>query len=113
MIWTQTVQYCIFRGCEYPFIPPYQSNSYFRTAWYERFLFSQGVGGTVQYPKGYLKKAFEMVRERGGVCISDEVQAGFGRTGTHYWGFEGHDIMPDIGKCSILKIPISVSKFTL
>ncbi len=33
----------------------------------------QGVGGTVQYPKGYLKKAFQRTRELGGVCISDEV----------------------------------------
>ncbi|ELU14692.1 hypothetical protein CAPTEDRAFT_204434 [Capitella teleta] len=56
----------------------------------------QGVGGTVQFPKGYLKKAFDLVREKGGVCISDEVQTGFGRTGDHFWGFEGHDIQPDI-----------------
>ncbi|KAK2170495.1 hypothetical protein NP493_1149g00072 [Ridgeia piscesae] len=56
----------------------------------------QGVGGTVQYPKGYLKKAFELVREKGGVCISDEVQTGLGRTGDHYWGFEMHDVIPDI-----------------
>ncbi len=33
----------------------------------------QGVGGSVQYPKGYLKKAFQKVRELGGICISDEV----------------------------------------
>lgn len=33
----------------------------------------QGVGGTVQYPKGYLKKAFQKVRDLGGVCVSDEV----------------------------------------
>lgn len=56
----------------------------------------QGVGGTVQFPKGYLKGAFKMIRERGGLCISDEVQTGFGRTGTHFWGFEGHDVVPDI-----------------
>jgi len=56
----------------------------------------QGVGGTVQYPKDFLKKAFAAVREKGGVCISDEVQTGFGRTGDHFWGFEGHDVIPDI-----------------
>lgn len=56
----------------------------------------QGVGGTVQFPKNFLKRAFEKVRALGGVCISDEVQTGFGRTGTHYWGFEGHDVIPDI-----------------
>lgn len=33
----------------------------------------QGVGGAVQYPKDYLKEAFELVRERGGLCIADEV----------------------------------------
>ena len=56
----------------------------------------QGVGGSVQYPMGYLKRAFERVRELGGVCISDEVQTGFGRTGDHYWGFQGHGVVPDI-----------------
>jgi len=56
----------------------------------------QGVGGAVQFPKGYLKKAFELVRINGGVCISDEVQTGFGRTGEHFWGFEGHGVRPDI-----------------
>lgn len=56
----------------------------------------QGVGGTVQYPKGYLKRAFGRVRELGGLCISDEVQTGFGRTGDHFWGFQGHGVVPDI-----------------
>ncbi|CAL8279111.1 unnamed protein product [Merluccius merluccius] len=56
----------------------------------------QGMGGAVQYPKDYLKQAYKMVRERGGVCVSDEVQTGFGRTGSHFWGFQGHEVMPDI-----------------
>ncbi|KAM6902513.1 alanine--glyoxylate aminotransferase 2, mitochondrial isoform 4-T4 [Xenentodon cancila] len=56
----------------------------------------QGVGGAVQYPKNYLKEAYKLVRERGGICISDEVQTGFGRTGSHFWGFQGHDIIPDV-----------------
>ncbi|XP_053304107.1 alanine--glyoxylate aminotransferase 2, mitochondrial [Spea bombifrons] len=56
----------------------------------------QGVGGAVQYPKGYLKEAYELIRERGGLCIADEVQTGFGRTGSHFWGFQTHDVMPDI-----------------
>ncbi|XP_061386887.1 alanine--glyoxylate aminotransferase 2, mitochondrial [Musca vetustissima] len=56
----------------------------------------QGVGGTVQFPKGYVKKAAELVRANGGVFVADEVQTGFGRTGEHYWGFEGHGIVPDI-----------------
>jgi len=56
----------------------------------------QGVGGSVHLPKGFLKGAYELIRERGGVCISDEVQTGFGRLGSHYWGFETQDIVPDI-----------------
>ncbi|CAL4113114.1 unnamed protein product [Meganyctiphanes norvegica] len=56
----------------------------------------QGVGGGVQFPLGYLKKAFELVRANGGLCVSDEVQTGFGRTGDHFWGFEGHGVVPDI-----------------
>ncbi|XP_010787517.1 alanine--glyoxylate aminotransferase 2, mitochondrial [Notothenia coriiceps] len=56
----------------------------------------QGVGGAVQYPKNYLKDAYKLVREKGGVCIADEVQTGFGRTGSHFWGFQGHDVIPDM-----------------
>src|SRR6478735_4009291 len=56
----------------------------------------QGVGGCVVFPDGYLKHAYEHVRAAGGVCIADEVQAGFGRCGTHYWGFETQGVMPDI-----------------
>ncbi|XP_077504942.1 alanine--glyoxylate aminotransferase 2, mitochondrial-like [Amblyomma americanum] len=56
----------------------------------------QGVGGSVQYPKGYLKKAHKLIKDKGGLFVADEVQTGFGRTGDHYWGFEGHGIMPDI-----------------
>lgn len=56
----------------------------------------QGVGGTVQYPKDYLRRAFDKVREKGGICIADEVQTGFGRTGEHFWGFQGHNVIPDI-----------------
>ncbi|KAL6042799.1 hypothetical protein STEG23_015387, partial [Scotinomys teguina] len=56
----------------------------------------QGVNGVVQYPKEFLKEAFALVRERGGVCIADEVQTGFGRLGSHFWGFQTHDVLPDI-----------------
>lgn len=56
----------------------------------------QGVGGAVVYPEGYLAAAYENARAAGGVCIADEVQAGFGRTGTHYWGFETQGVVPDI-----------------
>ncbi|HEY4414418.1 MAG TPA: aminotransferase class III-fold pyridoxal phosphate-dependent enzyme [Verrucomicrobiae bacterium] len=56
----------------------------------------QGVGGFVEFPQGYLKQTYEYVRAAGGVCIADEVQTGFGRTGTHFWGFETQDAIPDI-----------------
>jgi alanine-glyoxylate transaminase/(R)-3-amino-2-methylpropionate-pyruvate transaminase len=56
----------------------------------------QGVGGCVVFPDDYLKHVYEHVRGAGGVCIADEVQAGFGRTGTHYWGFETQGVIPDI-----------------
>lgn len=56
----------------------------------------QGVGGVVVFPDGYLESAYKIVREAGGVCIADEVQAGFGRTGEAYWGFETQGVIPDI-----------------
>ena len=36
------------------------------------------------------------MRAAGGVCIADEVQTGFGRLGTHLWGFEAQEVVPDI-----------------
>ncbi|NNE07608.1 MAG: aminotransferase class III-fold pyridoxal phosphate-dependent enzyme [Gemmatimonadetes bacterium] len=56
----------------------------------------QGVGGVTVYPEDYLPRVYEKVRASGGVCIADEVQAGFGRTGTHFWGFQKYDVTPDI-----------------
>ena len=57
---------------------------------------NEGVGGFVVFPDGYLQQAYAHVRAAGGVCIADEVQTGFGRTGTHYWGFETQGVIPDI-----------------
>ena len=56
----------------------------------------QGVGGFVEFPQNYLKHTYEHVRAAGGICIADEVQTGFGRTGTHFWGFETQGVIPDI-----------------
>ena len=56
----------------------------------------QGVGGAVVFPDGYLKAAYEHVRAAGGLCIADEVQSGFARTGSHFWGFETQGVIPDI-----------------
>ena len=60
------------------------------------FPLSQGVGGAVELAPGYLKPVYDIVRKAGGVCIADEVQTGFGRTGSHYWGFETQGVVPDI-----------------
>ncbi|RCV44889.1 hypothetical protein SEVIR_9G415200v4 [Setaria viridis] len=56
----------------------------------------QGVGGIVEVSPGYLPLAYETVRKAGGLCIADEVQAGFARVGSHFWGFETHGVVPDI-----------------
>jgi alanine-glyoxylate transaminase / (R)-3-amino-2-methylpropionate-pyruvate transaminase len=56
----------------------------------------QGVGGAVVFPDGYLKSAYEHIRAAGGLCIADEVQSGFTRTGSHFWGFETQGVIPDI-----------------
>ena len=55
-----------------------------------------GCGGQVPLPPGYLQTVYPAVRKAGGVCIADEVQIGFGRLGTHFWGFEQQQVVPDI-----------------
>jgi 4-aminobutyrate aminotransferase-like enzyme len=55
-----------------------------------------GSGGGVEMPKTYLQKVYKLVRNAGGVCIADEVQIGFGRMGSHFWGFEKEGVVPDI-----------------
>ncbi len=55
-----------------------------------------GSGGHVCPPPAYLKRIYDYVRKQGGVCISDEVQTGFGRLGKFFWGFEMHEVEPDI-----------------
>lgn len=56
----------------------------------------QGVGGVVTPPPEYFAIAYEIVRKYGGLCIADEVQTGFGRTGDHYWGHQNWGVTPDI-----------------
>jgi 4-aminobutyrate aminotransferase-like enzyme len=55
-----------------------------------------GCGGQVPLAPGYLKTLYPAIRKQGGICISDEVQTGFGRLGTHFWGFEAQDVIPDM-----------------
>jgi alanine-glyoxylate transaminase/(R)-3-amino-2-methylpropionate-pyruvate transaminase len=47
---------------------------------------------------------YKTVRKHGGLCISDEVQTGFGRTGTNFWGFQNSGVIPDIGKIYLFMI---------
>ncbi len=54
------------------------------------------VAGQIFLPEGYLAQVYEHVRAAGGVCIADEVQTGYGRTGTHFYAFEAHGVVPDI-----------------
>ncbi|MFL5401244.1 MAG: aspartate aminotransferase family protein, partial [Gemmatimonadales bacterium] len=56
----------------------------------------QGVGGVTRGAPNYFREAYSIVREHGGLCIADEVQTGFGRTGEHYWGFQNYGVTPDI-----------------
>jgi alanine-glyoxylate transaminase / (R)-3-amino-2-methylpropionate-pyruvate transaminase len=56
----------------------------------------QGVGGTIVPPPEYFSIVYDIVRKAGGLCIADEVQAGFGRTGTKFWGFENYGVEPDM-----------------
>ncbi|MCP4347642.1 MAG: aminotransferase class III-fold pyridoxal phosphate-dependent enzyme [Desulfobacterales bacterium] len=55
-----------------------------------------GCGGQIPLPEGYLKTLYPAIRENRGVCISDEVQTGFGRLGKWFWGFRMQDVVPDI-----------------
>ncbi|XP_077986215.1 alanine--glyoxylate aminotransferase 2, mitochondrial-like [Glandiceps talaboti] len=56
----------------------------------------QGAGGIVQFPRGFVKDTYAAAKAKGGLCVIDEVQTGFGRLGSHYWGFETHGVIPDI-----------------
>ncbi len=56
----------------------------------------QGFGGVICPPKEYFKIVFDIVHKYGGICISDEVQTGFGRTGDKMWGIEQWGCIPDI-----------------
>jgi 4-aminobutyrate aminotransferase-like enzyme len=53
-------------------------------------------GGQIEPPAGYLQAAYRHARAAGAVCIADEVQTGFGRLGSHVWGFQTQDVVPDI-----------------
>ncbi len=52
--------------------------------------------GILPGPKGFLQGAVLAIKQAGGLFIADEVQPGFGRTGEHMWGFQRHEVLPDI-----------------
>ena len=54
------------------------------------------VAGQIVLPDGYLVRVHKAVRNAGGVCIADEVQTGYGRTGAHFYAFEKYKVIPDI-----------------
>lgn len=55
-----------------------------------------GCGGQIVPPDDYLQKAFTYVKQKGGLCIADEVQTGLGRSGEQFWAFECFSAVPDI-----------------
>ncbi|MDZ7393838.1 MAG: aminotransferase class III-fold pyridoxal phosphate-dependent enzyme [candidate division KSB1 bacterium] len=55
-----------------------------------------GCAGQIVLPESFLAEAFKLVRASGGVCIADEVQVGFARVGSHFWGFQTQNVVPDI-----------------
>lgn len=55
-----------------------------------------GNQGAIAPPPGYLKEAYAVVREHGGLCIADEIQVGYARSGETFWAFEYEGVDPDI-----------------
>jgi ethanolamine-phosphate phospho-lyase len=55
-----------------------------------------GCGGQVPLIEGYLALLVPYLKQKGIVVIIDEVQTGFGRLGKWFWGFEMHNIIPDM-----------------
>ncbi|MEV4595956.1 aspartate aminotransferase family protein [Amycolatopsis sp. NPDC049253] len=56
----------------------------------------QGVGGFSLPPDGLFKAMKEVLDSYGILFVSDEVQTGWGRTGSHFWGIQSHDVVPDL-----------------
>ena len=56
----------------------------------------QGVGGFIAPPKEYFRIVVDIVRKHGGIFICDEVQTGWGRTGSKWFGIEHYGVTPDV-----------------
>lgn len=65
----------------------------FAGAIFDSFFTSDGLAVA---PEGFLRQATDTLRRHNGLVIADEVQPGFGRSGTHFWGFQVHDVEPDL-----------------
>ena len=52
--------------------------------------------GVLIAPTGYVPAVTDTIRSRGGLVIADEVQAGYCRMGTHFWGHTHYGLVPDI-----------------
>ncbi|MGI9603911.1 MAG: aspartate aminotransferase family protein [Acidimicrobiales bacterium] len=56
----------------------------------------QGVGGFATPPDGFFGSMQKVLANHGILFVADEVQTGWGRTGEHFWGYQAHDIVPDM-----------------
>jgi len=56
----------------------------------------QGVGGFAKPPAGFFSAMHKTLANYGILFVADEVQTGWGRTGEHFWGYQAHDIVPDM-----------------
>ena len=75
----------------------------------------QGVGGFITPPKEYFSIVAEIIRNAGGIFISDEVQTAWGRTGNKWFGIEHYGVTPDVitsakGLGNGLPIGVTVAK---
>ena len=55
-----------------------------------------GCGGQIELPDNFLKNAYQIIKKNRGLLVCDEIQTGFGRVGEKFWGFELHNVVPDI-----------------
>lgn len=53
-------------------------------------------GGQIELPNNFLKNAYQIIKKNKGLLVCDEIQTGFGRVGDKFWGFELHNVLPDI-----------------
>ncbi len=92
-----------YRGIHGPGVEPYlaefkatiasSTNGEFAAYIYEPI---QGYGGVIPMPTEYVQRSVQLAREHGALVIADEVQTAIGRTGSHFYGFVEHGVVPDM-----------------